>query len=256
MTLYFMLREGFLLILAVVIQLDLAVAETSDIKTAPQAKKPSTAQDLFKFWNFDTQAAGETPGGFSSHTVGAGLGGLWKVQPDAGAPTSPNVLMQGAPCPAQECVQLLLVDELVYEYPDVAVRLRLTEAMTGVSSGWAGLALGVRDARSFYAVVVDLGGNVAEVIRLIDGNATVLGRAPVRQSKTPWHLLRARRNTIISKEYLEVAFDGEIVLSVEDKTLGAGQIGLVTKGDAMVAFDNLHAAPLYSQKPLSPPAAY
>jgi hypothetical protein len=144
----------------------------------------------------------------------------------------------------------------VYEYPDVAVRLRLTEAMTGVSSGWAGLALGVRDARSFYAVVVDLGGNVAEVIRLIDGNATVLGRAPVRQSKTPWHLLRARRNTIISKEYLEVAFDGEIVLSVEDKTLGAGQIGLVTKGDAMVAFDNLHAAPLYSQKPLSPPAAY
>ena len=252
-----MLRKFLPLIVAgLVRQFNPAFAETSDIKMAPQANKPSMAQDLFKLWNFDTQAAGETPAGFSSHTVGAGLAGLWTVQPDAGAPTFPNILMQGAPCPVKECVQVLLVDELVYEYPDVTVRLRLTEAATGVSKGWAGLALGARDARSFYAVVVDLSVKVAEVIRLIEGSATVIGRAPVKQSKTPWHHLRARRHTIISKEYLEVAFDGEIVLSVEDKTLGAGQIGLVTKGDAMVAFDNLHAAPLYSQKPLSPPAAY
>jgi hypothetical protein len=251
-----MLRDGFLLILAVVIQLDLAFAETPDIKTAPQIKKPPVAQDLFKSWSFDTQTVGETPAGFSSHTIGTGLAGLWKIQPDAGAPTAPNVLIQAAPCPVQECVQILLVEELMYEYPDVAVQLRLTEAAIGFSNGWAGLAFGARDIRSFYATVVDLGGHVVEVIRFIDGTATVLGRAPVKRRKTPWHLLRARRNTTISKEYIEVVFDGEIVLAVEDKVLGGGQIGLVTKGDAMVAFDNLNAAPLYSQKPLSPPAAY
>ena len=71
-----------------------------------------------------------------------------------------------------------------------------------------------------------------------------------------WHALRVRRNTIISKEYIEVFFDGVHVLSIEEKTISPGQIGLLTGGAATVAFDNLNAAPLYSQKPLSPPAAY
>jgi hypothetical protein len=155
-----MVRKFFPFIVAVVIQqFNPTFAETTDIKTAPQGKKPSMAQDLFKILNFDKQAVGETPAGFSSYSSDTGLAGLWKIQPDAGAPTAPNILMQAAPCPAQDCFHVLLVDELVYEYPDVAIRLRLTEGAIGTSNGWAGLAFGARDGQNFYATVVDLGMN-------------------------------------------------------------------------------------------------
>jgi hypothetical protein len=232
-----------------------APAEKGD-KGAPQKKKPSTTQDLFKSWNFDNQAAGDTPNGFSPYTIGAGLAGLWKIQPDASAPTAPNIVMQSAPCPVEGCYQVLLVDGLIYDYPDVAIRLRLTGEQVVGSNAGGGLVLGARDPQNFYAVVVAQAGDTVEMLRVLEGKAAVLGRTILKSRKIAWHLLRVRRNTIISKEYLEVAVDGEIVLSVEDKTLGAGQVGLVTRGDAMLAFDNLHAAPLYSQTPLSPPAAY
>ena len=215
-----------------------------------------SAQHLFKTWNFDKQAVGETPAGFSSHTVGAPLAGLWKVQPDPGAPTAPNILMQAAPCPEESCFHVLLVNDLVYEYPDVAVRLRLSEGAIGESSGWGGVVFGARGADNLYAVIVDLGVKKVEVIRVSNGKTTILGQAPVKRKKAAWHMLRVSRDTIISKEYVEVSFNGEIVLSVEEKTLEPGQIGLMTWGGATMAFDNLHAAPLYSQQPLSPPAAY
>jgi hypothetical protein len=60
----------------------------------------------------------------------------------------------------------------------------------------------------------------------------------------------------MSKEYIEVFFDGAQIFSVEDRTFETGRIGLIARGAATVEFDNLTAAPLYSQKPLSGPAAY
>jgi hypothetical protein len=232
-----------------------AVAAEKEDRPAASKQAP-VAPDLFKFWNFDTQPSGEAPGGFSPYTIGADLGGLWKVQPDAGAPSAPNVVIQSAPCPDQACYQLLLVDGVTYEYPDVAIRIRLTGEPTIGSQAAGGLILGAQDPQNFYAILVGVSGETLEVVRVVQGKPIVLRQASVKPHKTTWHLLRARRNTTISKEYIEVAYDGDIVLSLEDKTLGTGQVGLVTRGDAMVAFDNLHAAPLYSQKPLSPPAPY
>ncbi len=118
------------------------------------------------------------------------------------------------------------------------------------------MVFAVKDQKNFYVVFANLEANPVEVIRMLDGKISVLGRIQVQPWKTPWHLLRVRRNTIMSKEYIEVFFDGVQTLSLEDKTLGVGQIGLATRGEAIMAFDNLNAAPLYSQKPLSAPAAY
>ena len=89
-----------------------------------------------------------------------------------------------------------------------------------------------------------------------EGKATLLAHSTVTSKQVVWHLLRVRRNTIMSKEYIEVFFDGAQIFSVEDKTFGVGRIGLITLGAATAEFDNLTAAPLYSQKPLSGPAAY
>lgn len=220
--------------------------------TAPPRPVPL---ELFKTWNFDKQPTAQPPAGFSPFTIGAGEAALWMVQSDANAPSPPNIVRQSAPCPSEGCTQVLLVDSLIYEYPDVSVHLRLATSPAD-AAGAAGLVVGARNGTSFYAATVDMAGQVIELLQVDNGTATVLARATVKPKRLPWHVLRVRRNTIISKEFIEVVYDSVQVLSYESKALQPGQIGVLTRGPALVGFDNLNAAPLYSQRPLSPPAAY
>jgi hypothetical protein len=113
-----------------------------------------------------------------------------------------------------------------------------------------------KDARTFYAAVVDLAAGTLDVMRVMDGKMTSIGREAVKLKPVPWHTLRLQHNTILSKDFLEISFDGHIVYTRSDEKLGAGQIGLVTRGDAPVWFDNFDAVQLFSQRLLSPPAAY
>jgi hypothetical protein len=220
-------------------------------------KRDSTAfQDLFHIWDFDKAAAGGPPPDFTALQMGgAQTAAIWMVKPDPSAPSPPNIVDQSAPC-TDGCVQLLLANGLVYGYPDLSTRIRLVPGAAAGSSGAGGLVFGARDGNNFYAAVVSAAGDTVELLRVVDGKPTVLAQKTVKPKKVAWHHLRVQRNTIISKEYIEVFFDAELVLSYDEKLLEPGQIGIMTRGDALVGFDHLHAAPLYSQNPLSPPAAY
>jgi hypothetical protein len=101
-----------------------------------------------------------------------------------------------------------------------------------------------------------LAGKSLEVVRVVEGKESVLGRASLKTKPVDWHSLRVQRNTIISKDFIETFFDGQLAVSVEDQELGTGLVGLVLRGESSVQFDNFNAAPLYSHRPLSPPAAY
>ena len=232
------------------------IARGADPMVATQPPSESRVPvDLFKTWNFDKERPAQTPAGFSSFGVGSAGSPMWIVAQDPSAQTPPNLLKQSTPCSAEDCVQVLLVDALQYEYLDLIVRIRLADTSSS-TNGSAGVVFGARDNQNYYAVTVDPFGKHMEVARVQGGKATTLAHAEIPQKKVVWHLLRVRRNTIISKEYIEVFFDGLQVFSVEDKTFGTGQIGLVTRGPVTAEFDTLTAAPLYSQKPLSGPAAY
>jgi hypothetical protein len=235
------------------IVLDLARGEsTTAAKSRPETRVPF---DLFKTWNFDNDTAEQAPAGFSPSIAGGAGAPTWVVKHDPSAQSPPHLLTPSAPCETAGCFQVLLVESLQYEYLDLIVRLRMADS-SGGSNGAAGVVLAARDSQNYYAVTANLAGTDIEVTRVQDGKATTLAHAELAPKKVAWHLLRVRRNTIISKEYIEVFLDGLQVFSVEDKTFGTGQIGLVTRGSAMAEFDNFTAAPLYSQKPLSGPAAY
>lgn len=214
-------------------------------------------------WNFDEDKAGEPPIGFSAGATGNGQTqplATWKIEADPEAPSAPHVLVQSGSCPNAGCLHVLLADGTSYEYPDLMVHLRVLSE--GPSSG-AGVVLGARDARNFYAVTVDLASNAIEVIRVLDGQMTVIDRVPVKHEwlkrqgfgetlARRWHVLRVQRNTIISKKYFDIFFDGRPVRSVSDDAFSTGQIGLATRGQAVVRFDNFHALQLISNRPLSP----
>jgi hypothetical protein len=206
---------------------------------------------LFQKWTFDEDRLNEPPAGFAGLSFN-GQQAAWTIEQDSTAPTSPNVVAASTPCDAGPCYRLLVAQGLDYEYPDLAVRFRVKDGAPGVG----GMVFGVKDARNFYAAIVDLSGRTAQVVRVFDGKESVLGQASVNLKPVDWHTLRVQRNTIISKDFIETFVDGVLVLSVEDKTLGLGQVGLLLRGPSTLYFDSFHAVPLFSQRPLSPPAAY
>ncbi len=206
----------------------------------------------FKKWTFDDMKLGETPAGFSAATVGQGAAGVWAVIRDEKAPTAPQALEQSAPCPEPGCLHVFLVDGLTYDYPDMTVRLRPRTAGPAVG----GVMFGAKDAANGYVVLVDFEAKTMEFVVVKEGKATSLHTAPIKPKAVDWHMLWVRRNTIVSKEFFEVGFDGKLIISLEDDQFRAGRVGLVTRGTGALAFDNLSVSPLFSSRPLSPPAAY
>ncbi|MCP9440342.1 MAG: hypothetical protein NHB36_10685 [Nitrospira sp.] len=204
---------------------------------------------LFQRWTFDQDHPNQTPAGFSAMVAGKGQPVAWIVQTSMDAPSPPNVVAVSTDCDAGSCYHLLIAKGLNYEYPDLSVRFQ-------GSQGIGGIVFGVRDSENFYATLVDLATSTARVIRMTKGKEQVLAQTSVTLKNTDWHSLRTQRNTIISKDFIEMFVDGVLVLSVEDQTLGLGQVGLVAGGKASLFFDLFHAAPLFSHRPLSPPPAY
>ena len=208
---------------------------------------------LFQRWTFDQQPPEDALSGFSQFVVGGDAASVWTVAPQQEAPSPPNILKAGASCQTASCYQLLVADKLQYEYPDVTVRLRFPEE-GGVGQG--GIVIGLKDEQHFYATIVDLAAKKLEVVRVLGDEVTVLGETAITPKPVDWHSLRMNRDTIISKDVIEVFFDGRLMLSVQDQTLGLGQVGLVVRGKSPLHFDSLHAVPLFSQRPVSNPAAY
>lgn len=209
--------------------------------------------DLRRMWRFDDDQAGSLPKGFTARTLGAQSAGSWHVVAESSAASAPNVVKQDVPCTTQGCFHLLLAGDVSYDYLDLTFKLR---PAAGSAAGIGGAVFNARDEGNFYAVLVDFGEQRLSVLRVQNGQETVLGRAPIVMKDYPWHIVRVQRNTIISKEFIETFFDNALAVSVEDQTFGAGQIGLATRGSAPVEFDNIHAIRIYSQTPLSSPAAY
>jgi len=208
---------------------------------------------LFNRWTFDQQKPDETPAGFSALNQAGEGASQWIIHVDDEAPSPPNVLRAVSACQSATCSRLLVADKLLYEYPDVAVRLRFPEEG---GAGVGGLVIELKDAANFYAALVDLSKKQLQIIRVADGKETVLGQTAITPKAVTWHSLRVQRDTIISKDVINAYFDGLLVLSVRDQTFSQGQVGIMAQGKSSLLFDSLHAVPLFSQRPLSNPAAY
>lgn len=208
---------------------------------------------LFNRWTFDQQQSGEVPVGFSMLEYGEGPAADWAIKADSEAPSASNILAVSSFCQAVNCYRAIVADGFQYEYPDVSVRVRFP---VKAAAGVGGLVFGLKDAKNFYAVVVDLATKTLEVNRVVDGKEARLGQSSIVPKAAPWHMLRIQRNTIISKDFIETFFDGQLVMTVEDQSLGTGRVGLLVRGQTALDFDSLHAVPLFSHRPLSSPAAY
>lgn len=214
--------------------------------------KLQTTPPIFKEWNFDSVPAEGKPPGFSTATAGQTPSAKWLVSGTASAPSQPHILTQSVACPGSPCFHLLLADNTQVDYFDLSVRLRSTSG----SNGGGGLLYRSNDGNHFYAVLVSPDALSLEALRISHGEMTSLGQANLKHRQGDWHSLRIQRNTIISKEMIEVFFDNQLILSLSDQTIRGGQVGLVTTGTSTYGFDNLRVVELLASRPLSRPPAY
>jgi hypothetical protein len=212
-----------------------------------------TTPPLFQEWTFDQSSSNGAPEGFMQATGGAPGEGKWLVKEDASAPSRPHLVEQRLHCGEEWCYQLLIAEDVVAEYVDLSVRIKLN---LGTPSGKAGLAYGIQDDKNFYAVVVEPKTNEVVAYVVKDGQPTELARESLIPQPSDWHFLRIQRNTIISKEFTEIFFDHHLMIDVYDQSFKNGKLGLVAMGNSGFSFDNLRAMELMTNRPLSRPSAY
>jgi len=224
------------------------------LDVAVHAKPPP--QDLLRVWDFDSDPPGGLPQGFSALSLGERTAGAWQVQTDPAAPSLPNVLGHRSSCSAPGCFELLVTDIAGFEFPDATVQMRFDDAP---GQGEAGIALMAREGEDFFAVMVGGDPGTVTLYRVVQGQAAVVGHAPITGDPRAWQGLRVQRSNFahVSKPRLEVFVNGREALVVADEILPeVGRIGLVAHGQATVRFDKFRVLKLVTNQPLSAPAAY
>jgi hypothetical protein len=199
---------------------------------------PAAAQTI----TFETSGpAGSTPQGFTVAMTNKGKPAEWKLQEVAGAPSGRFAVVQASVDKPSARFPLLVYDGLTVADADVSVKFK---PVSGVEDQAAGLVWRYRDPNNYYVVRANaLEDNVVLYI-VKDGRRTDLPlkgkgktygvKAPV--SKTDWSALAVS----VRGDTFTVSFNGEALYQVEDKTFtGPGKVGLWTKADSVMLFDDL-----------------
>ena len=191
--------------------------------------------------DFEKDAPGAPPAGFTTALSGSGKPGVWVVVEDATAPAGHRVLAQTDPDPTGYRFPLCVLDAVSAKDADISVKVK---PVSGREDQGAGIVWRYRDKDNYYIVRANaLEGNVV-LYKMQNGKRSDLplkgeGRTYGKKTKVPsgaWSTL-----AVTAKGNLfEVSFNGTKLYEVEDTTFpDAGKVGLWTKADSVIRFDDL-----------------
>ncbi|HEU5237968.1 MAG TPA: family 16 glycoside hydrolase [Pyrinomonadaceae bacterium] len=191
--------------------------------------------------NFNQDKSGEAPSGFSTALTGRGRPGKWVIMKDPASPNQSNILAQTDADPTGYRFPLCVYDGLTAKDVDVSVKFK---PVSGKGDQGAGIVWRYRDKDNYYIVRANaLEGNVV-LYKVENGKRTDLplvgkGRTYGMKEKVPssqWSTLRVAAKG----DLFEVYYNGNKLYEVKDETFkDAGKVGLWTKADSVIYFDDL-----------------
>jgi hypothetical protein len=196
-----------------------------------------TAQTI----NFDKDKEGSVPKGFSTALTGKGKVGVWKVVKDESAPSKPNVLAQTDMDKTGYRFPLCVYDALIAKDVDVSVKFK---PIKGDEDQGAGIVWRYTDKDNYYIVRANALEDNVVLYKVEKGKRTDL--PPLGKGKTygmkekvssgKWGTLR-----IVAKgNHFDVYHNDKKLFEVDDTTFTeAGKVGLWTKADSYILFDDL-----------------
>jgi len=199
------------------------------------------AQTGKRVWNFDQDTVGKMPPGFTSALTGQGQIGQWAVTKDDSAPSPPKVLAQTSADPTDYRFPLAIADDT--NYKDLALSVKFKTISGKVDQG-AGLVFRLKDKDNYYITRANALEDNFRVYHVVKGRRVQFAGANFKVTSNAWHEIKveARGNEF------KCLYDGQLKFTAKDDTFKeAGKIGLWTKADSVIHFDDLKVEDLGSQ---------
>jgi hypothetical protein len=183
-------------------------------------------------FNFDTDAAEKPPSGFTSYATGGGPAGKWLVKQMADAQSGKQVVVQTDADRTDYRFPVLIANE--GEFTDLDLRVK-AKSISGQIDQGMGLVFRFRDPKSYYIVRANALENNFRLYRMVNGRRLQFAGADVKVSSGVWHTLRV----VAKGDHIVCYFDGKPLIDAHEKTYTTGKIGLWTKADSVISFDDL-----------------
>ena len=180
--------------------------------------------------DFEKDEAGKPPKGFSFAVTGQGKPGVWIVRKDDQA--HGNVLVQTDPDRTDYRFPVAVYDDFSGKDLDVSVQFK---AISGRGDQGAGIVWRYRDPNNYYITRCNALEDNCTIYHVINGRRQAFLNHNVKVASNVWHTLRLEA----SGDHFIVTFDGGKVVDAKDETFkDAGKVGLWTKADSVIAFDD------------------
>ncbi len=184
-----------------------------------------------KTFNFDKDRVGSPPAGFEFARTGGGAEGTWVVRADPSSPDK-HVLVQENSDPTDYRFPLAVVTEGTYK--DVTLSVRAKPISGRLDQGF-GMVWRYKDAANYYITRCNADEDNCTIYHTVNGKRRAFQNKPITVAKNIWHALKLQA----VGDHFVVWFDGMKVLDAKDGTFkDAGKVGLWTKADSVIQFDD------------------
>lgn len=182
-------------------------------------------------FGFTMDAVGGPPAGFEFARTGGGAPGAWVVREDPSSPGN-RILIQESADPTDYRFPLAIVQK--GSFRDVTLSVRAKSVSGKVDQGF-GVVWRYRDAGNYYITRCNADENNCTIYHTVNGQRRAFQNKAIKVTKGTWHTLRLQA----TGRHFIVWFDGGKVLDATDGTFSdAGQVGLWTKADSVIQFDD------------------
>ncbi len=186
--------------------------------------------------DFEGDAVGKAPKGFTSHATADGPPGTWVVREMANSPSGKHVVVQTDADPTDNRFPVLIANDGEYGEIDVSVK---GKALSGKVDQGIGLVFRFRDPKSYYICRANALEDNFRLYKMVNGRRLQFAGANVKVTSHQWHTLRA----VAKGDHIVCYFDGKALIDAHDKTYERGKVGMWTKADSIIAFDDLTVLP-------------
>jgi hypothetical protein len=188
-----------------------------------------------KTFDFERDTPGSAPAGFEFARTGQGAEGKWLVEADKDDPKN-RVLAQTSADPTDYRFPLAIVKD--GSFTDLTLSVRARPVSGDVDQGF-GLVWRYRDANNYYLTRCNADEDNCTIYHVVKGSRRSFQNKSVKVAKNTWHTLKL----VAVGDHFVVTYDGQQVLDAHDGTFKeAGRVGLWTKADSVIQFDDLNVS--------------
>jgi hypothetical protein len=181
---------------------------------------------------FDEERAGSAPAGFTLAAMRQPAAGNWLVRR-----TGANGYLAHDAGPARDAPEgFALAIAPVAAMRDVVISVRLRLAGGSLAGG---LVWRYQDEHNHYQILLDLAHRELAMYRVVAGNRIKVEREDGLELDAAWHTLKI----VHDRSEVRVSLGGIRVFEDDDRTFGAGRVGVIASGGADVWFDDLRVGP-------------